>query len=94
MPQDCYVADVPIDEMLQKMLQDPELVESAFRPYLSEEGVWRDVRDGSVWKEHPLLSNNSEALGLILYAGSCTMRMQGSSTDLVCAQMISSLRIP
>ena len=66
---------MPIDEMLAKMLQDPELVESAFRPYLSEEGVWRDVRDGSVWQEHPLLGSNPEALGLILYAGALLVCM-------------------
>jgi hypothetical protein len=94
-----WVADLPIDQVLPRMLQvqdtlarfilkvlqDPELCRAAFMIFEHEDGprilyfylcynmmcvgVYKDLRSGELYREHPLFSIDPDAFCIILYAG-------------------------
>ena len=64
-----YVMDMLVEENLEKMLQDPELCRQALTPHVPVEDAWREPRDGTVYREHPLFSVDRGAFAFQLYAG-------------------------
>ena len=51
--QDTMV-DVKVEDALNKMMSNPTNLADASRHHPDFDGTVRDVRDGSLWREHPL----------------------------------------
>ena len=64
-----FVVDMKVEDTLQKMLQEKGMADHALTPHWPEEGVWREPRDGHVFKNHPLFRNDPGAFAFQLYAG-------------------------
>jgi len=62
------IADIPIDEALERMLQNKETCDAAFIPHTHVEGVYSDIRDGSLFREHVIFKNDLFAFCFMLYA--------------------------
>ena len=64
-----FVVDMRVEKTLEKMLQEKGLAEQALTPHWPQEGAWREPRDGTVFKNHPLFRNDPGAFAFQLYAG-------------------------
>jgi hypothetical protein len=65
-----YIADIAIDEALERLLQNHETCEAAFRPHTHQQGLYTDIRDGYLFRTHPIFKNGSlTSFALMLYAG-------------------------
>lgn len=64
-----HVVDMLVERNLEKMLQNRELCTQALTPHTPAQGIWREPRDGSVYRDHPLFSVDRGAFAFQLYAG-------------------------
>ena len=59
---------VPIQDSLKLLLEDQSYIDQKNNdPYFYEEGVIKDVRDGSCYRENPFFSNNPDAVPIVLF---------------------------
>ena len=64
-----YIADIPIDEALERLLQNPETCAAASKPPTHHPGMYTDIRDGYLFRTHPIFKIDSFlTLALIIYA--------------------------
>ena len=64
-----YIADIPIDEALERLLQNPETCTAAFKPHTHHAGMYTDIRDGYLFRTHTIFKIDSFlTLALIIYA--------------------------
>lgn len=58
---------VPILETLKTLLSQEDVFQEVINGHVSNDGVLRDLCDGSIMKEHPLFTAQTKALQLVLY---------------------------
>ena len=64
----CYEY-IDIKQTLKNILEDPSYIEQELEdPYLHSEGIVKDLRDGSVYRNNRFFQENRDAIPIILFA--------------------------
>lgn len=58
---------VPILSSLKSMFKNNDLKDAFLQDNLSEKGIYKDIRDGSYFQNHPLFAQQRHALQLLIY---------------------------
>ena len=58
---------VPLEDTLQKLLKDDTILEQIEKSRIRSDGLIEDYCDGSIFREHPLFSEDPHALQIIAY---------------------------
>ena len=59
---------VPIGETLKLLMEDDSYIkQKADDPYTYEEGIYKDTRDGELFRENAFFKLNPDAIGLLLF---------------------------